>query len=464
LSFPATGNLHPVLEFFMIKVLIVDDEAKQRNILSDILAAQGGISVFEAASFIEAINCVKQRQPAVVVTDLKMAGKTGLDLIEEINQLPLPPEVIVATAFGSIETAIKATRLGAYDYLTKPIKPEELLFLIGKANEKYLLKKESLDLKQTLTAAVGSELIAQSLVMRRVYNQIEKVAETDSTVLIRGETGTGKECVARLIHFRSIRAAKPMKCINCAAVNETLLDSELFGYEKGAFTGAQTRKIGVIEAASGGTLFLDEVADMSPNTQAKVLRMLQQREIRRVGGTEDIKIDVRIIAATNKNLEDAIRSGTFREDLFYRLNIVPICVPPLRERREDIPLLIEHFFSRLGQPKEIDSEAMQLLLEHDWPGNVRELEALIERITVFSENQMITIEDLPVEITKKAAKVSVTIWDLPEHGIVLEELERQLISNALERSHGNMAAAAKLLGLSYRAFRYRANSYGLREI
>jgi two-component system response regulator AtoC len=445
------------------KVLLVDDEAKQRKILCEILAAEGDMTVFEASNFEEALNQIKQNQPEVVVTDLKMTGKSGLVLMEEITRLPVPPEVIVATAFGSIETAIKATRLGAYDYLTKPIKPDELLFLIGKAKEKYLLKKESRDLKQTLTLAVGSELIAQSQTMRKVYTQIEKVAETDSTVLIRGETGTGKECVARLIHFRGMRASKPLKCINCAAVNETLLDSELFGYEKGAFTGAQTRKIGVIEAASGGTLFLDEVADMSPNTQAKVLRMLQQREIRRVGGTEDIKIDVRIIAATNRNLEEAIRAGTFREDLFYRLNVVPICVPPLRERREDIPLLIEHFFSRLGHPKEIDSEAMKMLMEHDWPGNVRELEALIERLTVFSDNQVIVTEDLPGEITKKTAKISAAIWDLPEKGIVLEELERQLISHALEKSHGNMASAAKLLGLSYRAFRYRANSYGLRE-
>jgi transcriptional regulator with PAS, ATPase and Fis domain len=298
--------------------------------------------------------------------------------------------------------------------------------------------------------------------MKLIIDMVEAVAKTDSTVMIRGETGTGKECIARLVHLRSRRGSKPMRSINCASFAETLLDSELFGYEKGAFTGAHVRKTGIIEAASGGTLFLDEVADLSQSTQAKVLRALQERKVRRVGGTEDIQVDIRIIAATNKNLEQAVADGQFRQDLFYRLNVVPIIIPPLRERKEDIPALIEHFLKKFGQRKVVDEEAMAAFCKYSWPGNVRELEAAIERIAVFSRNATIGLADLPAEISKFPTQQGNSSWNIPEDGLVFKDIERDILAKALSKANGNMTAAAKLLGMSYRAFRYRANEFGLR--
>lgn len=444
------------------KVLVVDDQENQRKILSEILISEGKMIVFQAGNVDDALNSIKEQLPEVVLTDLKMPGKSGLKLVEEISNLPLPPEVIVITAFGTIATAIEATKLGVYDYVTKPVKPEEVLFLIQKAKEKFTLRQERQILKQELTEQVSSKLIARSPAMVRILEMVETVSKTNSTVLIRGETGTGKECIARLIHYKSLRSTKKMKCINCSAFAETLLDSELFGYEKGAFTGANTRKIGIIEAASGGTLFLDEIGDMSQSTQAKMLRTIQEKTIRRVGGTEDIEIDVRIIAATNKDLETAVNKGEFRQDLFYRLNVVPIKIPALRDRKEDISELVDHFFSRVGQHKTIDEKAMNALLQYSWPGNVRELEALIERISIFSKENTITLKDLPSEISSTNQKNS-TPWDLPEDGIIFDELEKDLLCKALAKANGNMTIAAKYLGMSYRAFRYRANSFGLRE-
>lgn len=445
-----------------IKVLIVDDQENQREILKEILVAEGDMLVFQAGNANEALSIIQEHMPAVVITDLKMPGKSGLSLLEEVSSLPMPPEVIVVTAFGSIQTAIKATRLGAYDYVTKPVKPEELLFLIKKACEKFLLRQETRMLKQQLTEQASESLIAHSKSMKDLLHIIAMVAPTDSTILIRGETGTGKERVARLIHLKSRRSPMPLRCINCAAFSESLLDSELFGYEKGAFTGAHARKIGIIEAAAGGTLFLDEVADMSQNTQAKMLRTLQEKTIRRVGGTEDVAIDIRIIAATNKNLEEAVNAGTFRPDLFYRLNIVPVSIPPLRERKEDIPFLANHFLKRYGQPKCVEEQAMQALLHYAWPGNVRELEAAMERVSVFSQGKTVSLSDLPSEICKSPVLLGSGPWEIPEQGLVFEDLERDLLSKALLKTNNNMAAAAKLLGMSYRAFRYRANVFGLR--
>jgi two-component system, NtrC family, response regulator AtoC len=444
------------------KVLVVDDQENQRKLLTEILISEGKMTAFQAGNVDDALVLIKEHMPEVILTDLKMPGKSGLTLVEEISSLPLPPEVIVITAFGSIETAIKATKLGVYDYVTKPVKPTEVIFLIEKAREKFILRQERQLLKQVLTEQVSSNLIARSSVMMKILEMVDTVSKTNSTVLIRGETGTGKECVARLIHLKSLRSTKLMKSLNCSAFAESLLDSEFFGYEKGAFTGAQSRKIGVIEAASGGTLFLDEVADMSQSTQAKILRTLQEKTIRRVGGTEDIEVDIRIIAATNKNLESAISNGEFRQDLFYRLNIVPIYIPALRERKEDIPELINHFLRRFGQVKTIDENAMNALLQYSWPGNVRELEAAIERIAVFSRDTVIKSDDLPAEISKSPLNSANTPWDLPDDGIVFEDLERDLLSKALAKTNGNMINAAKLLGMTYRAFRYRANSFGLR--
>jgi DNA-binding NtrC family response regulator len=446
----------------MSNVLVVDDEAGQRKIVASILKSVGHF-VYESASVDDAIQQIVENRPEVVLTDLKMPGKSGLILVEEISKHQLPPEVVVITAFGTVETAVKAMRCGAYDYLNKPLEREELLMVVERAAEKYGLRVDGIQLRMELTRQLTSGLIAESAPMRAVLEIVSKVAASDSTVLVRGESGTGKERIARLIHYQSKRGHKPMQSINCAAFPETLLESELFGYEKGAFTGAQSRRIGLIESASGSTLFLDEVADMSLSTQAKLLRVLQEKEIRRVGGTKTIPVDIRIISATNKNLEEAIKQGSFRDDLFYRLNIIPITIPPLRERNEDIKALINYFINRSGRPKTVEPEALRLLTGYNWLGNVRELEAVMERISVLSNNDVITVDDLPVEL-KRISEVSGKIqpWELTKEGIVFEDLERNLLMQALQKSNGIMADAAKLLGMTYRTFQYRAEKFGLK--
>ena len=446
----------------MANVLVVDDEAGQRKIVASILKSVGHL-VYEAPSVDDALHQIAENRPEVVLTDLKMPGKSGLILVEEVSKSQLPPEVVVITAFGTVETAVKAMRSGAYDYLNKPLEREELLMVVERAAEKYGLRVDGIQLRMELTRQLTSGLIAESAPMRAVLDIVSKVAASDSTVLVRGESGTGKERIARLIHYQSKRGHKPMQSINCAAFPETLLESELFGYEKGAFTGAQSRRIGLIESASGSTLFLDEVADMSLSTQAKLLRVLQEKEIRRVGGTKSIPVDIRIISATNKNLEEAIKQGTFRDDLFYRLNIIPITIPPLRERNEDIKALINYFINRSGRPKTVEPQALRLLTSYNWLGNVRELEAVMERITVLSSNDVITVDDLPVEL-KRTSEVpcALPLWELPKEGVVFEELERSLILQALNKSNGVMADAAKLLGMTYRTFQYRAEKFGLK--
>ena len=446
----------------MSNVLVVDDEAGQRKIVASILKSVGHF-VYESASVDDAIQQIAENRPEVVLTDLKMPGKSGLILVEEISKHQLPPEVVVITAFGTVETAVKAMRCGAYDYLNKPLEREELLMVVERAAEKYGLRVDGIQLRMELTRQLTSGLIAESAPMRVVLDIVTKVAASDSTVLVRGESGTGKERIARLIHYQSKRGHKPMQSINCAAFPETLLESELFGYEKGAFTGAQSRRIGLIESASGSTLFLDEVADMSLSAQAKLQRVLQEKEIRRVGGTKTIPVDIRIISATNKNLEEAIKQGSFRDDLFYRLNIIPITIPPLRERNEDIKALINYFINRSGRPKTVEPEALRLLTGYNWLGNVRELEAVMERISVLSNNDVITVDDLPVEL-KRISEVSGKIqpWELTKEGIVFEDLERNLLMQALQKSNGIMADAAKLLGMTYRTFQYRAEKFGLK--
>jgi DNA-binding NtrC family response regulator len=397
-----------------------------------------------------------------------MPGKSGLTLVEETAQLPLPPEVVVVTAFGTVETAVRAMRSGAYDYLNKPLEREELLLVIERAAEKYSLRVDGFQLRMELTRQVKSGLVAESAAMRSVLEIVSKVAASDSTILIRGESGTGKERIARLIHYQSLRGHKPMQSINCAAFPETLLESELFGYEKGSFTGAQSRRIGLFESTNGSTLFLDEVGDMSLSTQAKLLRVLQEKEIRRVGGTKNIPVDIRIISATNKNLEEAIKLGSFRDDLFYRLNIIPITIPPLRQRKDDITALVHFFINRSGRPKTVDPQALQFLIDYDWMGNVRELEAVMERISVLSNNDVITVNDLPAELRNNSPETAMlfsntSAIELPKDGIIFEELERNFLLQALRRSNGIMAEAAKLLGMTYRTFQYRAEKFGIKE-
>jgi DNA-binding NtrC family response regulator len=447
----------------MAKVVIVDDEAAQRNIMAKILHS-GGHQFVEAANVDSALVQIQEFNPDVVLTDLKMEGKGGLVLVEEVARLPLHPEIVLITAYGTVETAVKAMQLGAFNYLVKPLDREVLLLQVQRAAEKYLLRMEGQQLRDELTKQLTDGLVAESPAMKNVLDIVKKVAQSDSTVLIRGESGTGKERIARLIHYQSGRGRKPMQSINCAAFAETLLESELFGHEKGSFTGAQNTHVGLIESASSSTLFLDEVGDMSLATQAKILRVFQEREIRRVGGTKSIPVDIRIIAATNKNLEEAIRQGTFRDDLYYRLNIIPISIPPLRERGEDLEALVRFFISRSGRPKTVDDAATKLIREYSWPGNVRELEAVMERITVLSSSDRITVDDLPVElrVARSVGAISSSA-DLPREGIVFEEWEKNMLAQALRQSGGVMADAAKLLGMTYRTFQYRAEKFGLKE-
>ncbi len=450
----------------MAKILIVDDEAAQRRIMGDILKAVGHQIAF-AANVDQAEEAIGDFQPDVILTDMKMPGRGGLALVEMIGKLPMPPEVVVITAFGSVDTAVKAMRLGAYDYLTKPMEKVELLLMAERAAEKYALRVESRRLRQELNQKIGEGLVAKSEIMKTILDTVSLVSQSDATVLIRGETGTGKERIARLIHQQGSRGNKPFMAINCAAFPENLLETELFGYEKGSFTGAQARKIGLIESAQSGTLFLDEVGDMSLSTQAKVLRVLQEREIRRVGGTTVLPVDIRVISATHKDLSEGIKQGTFREDLFYRLNVIPIFLPPLRQRKEDIPALVEHFLSQSPRPKTIHPEARQLLLEYDWPGNVRELQAVMERISVLTIGDEVTVQNLPLELQPGARMQAISHTgpdgiELPKDGLVFEEWEKNILAQALNRSSGNMAEAAKLLGMTYRTFQYRALKFGLK--
>jgi DNA-binding NtrC family response regulator len=447
----------------MARILIVDDDKGQRDIVSKILQTEGHV-LFEAENAAEALLKAEELQPDVILTDLKMPGKSGLAVVEAACRKPFPPEVVVVTAFGSVESAVKAMQMGAYSYLTKPLEGDELVLVVKRAAEKRALRMEGRRLRQELADQVRAGLIFQSLAMRNVIDIVDRVALTDSTVLIRGESGTGKERIARLIHQQSPRSRRPMQSINCAAFPETLLESELFGFEKGSFTGAHGRKTGLIESASGSTLFLDEVADMSPNTQAKLLRVLQEKEIRRIGSTVNIAVDVRIVAATNRDLEEAIKSKSFREDLFYRLNVIPIVIPPLRERKEDIPILIEHFIAKTGRIKRVDKEAMRLLQEYNWPGNVRELEAVMERIAVLASGDRVTFEDLPLELRTPQRSASDTPWKLPKEDIRIEEWEKRIMAQALEESGGVMAKAAKRLGMTYRTFQYRALKFGLKGL
>ncbi|HUI91153.1 MAG TPA: sigma-54 dependent transcriptional regulator [Chitinivibrionales bacterium] len=447
----------------MAKILIVDDEAGQRNIMASILTSEGH-TLLEAPNVDQAIGLIRDFQPQVVLTDLKMPGKSGLVLVEEIAKLEVRPEIVVITAFGTVETAVKAMQSGAYTYLNKPLGRDELILVVRRAAEKYLLREESDQFRAELTKQLYTGLVAESAVMKNVLSIVAKVAQSDSTVLIRGESGTGKERIAKLIHYQGPRSRKLMQSINCAAFTETLLESELFGHEKGSFTGAQNTHIGIVESASGSTLFLDEVGDMSLSTQAKLLRVLQERQIRRVGGTKAIPVDIRVIAATNKNLEEAIKQGTFRDDLYYRLNIIPIVIPPLRERKEDIEALVAYFISRSGRPKTVEEPAMKFIKEYQWPGNVRELEAVMERITVLSTSNVIKVEDLPQELCAAPSSASAPAASaIPEEGIVFEEWEKNMLAEALKRSNGVMADAAKLLGMSYRTFQYRAEKFGLKE-
>ncbi|HNZ96186.1 MAG TPA: sigma-54 dependent transcriptional regulator [Thermoanaerobaculia bacterium] len=452
------------------RLLVVDDEPSMLDMLSLLWRAEG-YEVETARSVGEARERLAERPVDLVLCDILMPDGNGLELLREIKASDPRVAVIMMTAYTSTKSALEAMKLGAYDYISKPFADlEELKLLVAKALEKTQLVDENVYLRGELERRYAFDrIVGRSPRMRAVFELVERVARTHSTVLIQGESGTGKELVARAIHFASPRARQRFLSVNCGALPETLLESELFGHERGAFTGAVREKRGLFQEANRGTLFLDEIGDMSLPMQVKLLRALQDRTVRKVGGTVEEPVDVRIIAATNQNLAERLAQGTFREDLFYRINVIPIELPPLRERREDIPLLVHHFLlessRRLGiEPRRISVEAMRRLETHSWPGNVRELENLVERTLALSTAEVITTDDLPLELLIPGQTGAATPT-LPSEGLDLEAhldgLRRELMRQALERTGGHQGQAAELLGMSLRSFRYYAGKCGL---
>jgi DNA-binding NtrC family response regulator len=437
---------------------VVDDERRQRDILQMILEAEG-YETTAASNGRQALQAATSEPFDVVLTDLKMPDMNGIELLSELPKQPGGPCVILMTAHGTIDSAVDAMRKGAFDYLTKPLEKDELLLCVRRAMERSRLVRENRMLSEQLRDRFRLDnIVGAHGSMQDVFRIVHKVAASVSTVLIYGESGTGKELVARALHHESDRRGRPFYAVNVAALPESILEAELFGYERGAFTGAENRKVGLFEQASGSTLFLDEVGDLKRDLQVKLLRALQEREILRVGGTERIKIDVRIVAATNLALEKAVRDGRFREDLYYRLNVIPIALPPLRDRRTDVPLLVEHFIAKFagGRKRAVSEEALKILMAYDWPGNVRELESVIERALLLGEGDRILPADLPAAVRAGiAGRRGLMDLDIPESGIDIEELERTLIVKALQRSGGNVSRAARLLGLSRRTLQYR---------
>ena len=441
------------------KILIVDDEKNQRDILQLILTGErdaNGEQLYDiktASSGQEALRFFKNDRFDLVVTDLKMAGMDGIQLLNELSQIDSSTPVILMTAHGSIDSAKMALRSGAFDYLQKPLDRANLLQVISKAVSQM--------------KAVEEEIVGASMAMERVKKMIVKVAGSSSTVLIRGESGTGKERIARAIHKASPRIGERFQAVNCAAINENLLESELFGHEKGSFTGAVSEKKGLFEIADKGTLFLDEIGEINVSMQAKLLRALQEKEIMRVGSTKPIKVDVRVLAATNRDLEAMVKDNRFREDLYYRLNVIPISIPPLRQRRDDIQMLMDYFLGKhsanASRPVKFTPEAKKLIMEYSWPGNVRQLESAIERALLLAEADEITAEDLPVEIRSAAQPEGTGGFKLPPEGISFEELEQSLIIQAMEQTGWNITRAAKLLGLSFRTMQYRLDKFGIKR-
>ncbi len=438
-------------------ILVVDDEKNQREILEEILSGEG-YDVTTASSGEAAMKFVADRHFDLVLTDLKMTGMSGLDLLKQLTDFDKSIIVILLTAHGTIDSAVDALRLGAFEYLQKPYDSERLLETVSRA----LKKLTTLD----------AEIVSVSPEMDKVKKLIVKIAKSNSTVLIRGESGTGKELIARSLHKNSERSNEVFQAVNCAAINENLLESELFGHEKGSFTGAVSEKKGLFEIADGGTLFLDEIGELDISLQAKLLRALQERQIRRVGGTREINVDVRVVAATNRDLLHMVEEKRFRDDLYYRLNVLSIDVPALRERRSDVAVLIDHFVKKhtKGTQKKITirSDARKLLEDYSYPGNIRQLESAIERAILLCENDTVTVDDLPPEMTGGGGTVAGAaaageLFKLPADGVNFEDVERSLIMQAMERTDNNITKSAKLLGLTFRTLQYRLEKFGIKK-
>ena len=455
----------------MARILVVDDELSMREFLQ-ILLAKEGHSVLTAGDVAGAMERFRESEPDLVVSDLRLGRESGLDLLRSVKAESPRTEVVIMTAFATAENAVQAMKLGAYDYVLKPFKVEELRLVLEKALEHRALVAENRLLRHQVGArrTGPEEILGESPAIREVRQLVEKLAPTRTTVLVTGESGTGKEVVARSIHSRSDRRDQPFVAINCGAIPEGLIESELFGHEKGSFTGAVDAKAGLFEVAGSGTLFLDEVGELPLHVQVKLLRALQEKRARRVGGTADIAFSARVIAATNRALEAEVKAGRFREDLFYRLNVIQLRMPPLRERRSDIPAFLEHFLQRftaeLGRSEAAFSpEALELLYGWQWPGNIRELANVVERAATLSDGSIIGAEALPpalrgAELRGGPAEIPTSGIDLQAH---LDALERRALEQALERTGGNKTEAAKLLALTFRSLRYRLAKFGIGE-
>jgi two-component system NtrC family response regulator len=451
------------------RILIMDDEARERNRIESFLKRKG-YEVTALASVPEAMAAMQRERFDVFITDCNIPGVDALQTSGEARKINPDMAVIIMTSFGTIETAVKAIKAGAYDYLPKPIDLEQLVVLIGRISERQNLLRENARLREQLIDRYKFDDIAStSHAMEEVMNVVGRVAASNATVLLRGESGTGKELIAKAIHYHSPRAAQPLIKVNCAALPETLLESELFGHEKGAFTGAAARRIGRFEAADKGTLFLDEIGDIPPSVQVKLLRVLQEKEFERIGGNETIKVDVRLVAATNRDLEKAMKEGAFREDLYYRLNVVTVSVPPLRERKEDIPALMEHFIRKYGKENSkniagVTAETRDLLMRYSYPGNVRELENIIERAVVLTKGEVITSADIPLHLKTMESEEKICVakrdGSLTE---TLDTVERGIIMDALKAAGGVQTRAAEKLGISERVLRYKLKKYKIKE-
>lgn len=461
----------------MATILVVDDERSMREFLEIFLLKRGhDVSVAESAEV--AFDRLSKTEFDLVITDLRMPGKGGMDVLRETKRLWPDTQVMVMTAYSTTETAIEAMREGAYDYLGKPFKINEVGVVIDKALE----KRQLLVTNQRLNREVRKQFAVESIVgtsmgMKSVFDTLQKVASTKASVLVMGESGTGKELIAKALHYNSNRSEKPLVVVNCGAIPDALMESELFGHVRGSFTGAIADKRGLFEEADGGTLFLDEIGEMSTHLQVKLLRAIQERRIKRVGGTKELPLDVRIVAATNRDLEEEVRKGNFREDLYFRLNVIQINIPPLRERREDIPLLAHYFLQRYNEEmgrriRGFTGETMAILEGYDYPGNIRELENIIQRCVTFEMSDWVLPASLPQRLVGAvreptsgvmAAVAPQTFTEDHNLDHYIEEIERQFVVLALQESHGNMTEAARRLGVSFRSMRYKLSKYGIRK-